>query len=360
MSVSSLGLVVLWLLPLTAGQDTNVTAPAELTEDGPTAWEASSRGNVSEASPPESSTRIQTAAMSPTNSTPPRYRSPEGSESGTENPFNSTASAATTTTTTAATDDGSDRTRTMRATSTPSSSAQTPSSDEAATQPPARSTPSASPNSTPNTPTGPTETRTAGATPPPGSYTTPKEASASTAKATETRPGTKGKEKAGKGSAHSRVVAGLIGGALLVMLAGFLLIYVRKRTLRKQQMATDDWAGPSPFLEGGANDENGRVAVRSFNRISLSSLLTHRLSRRMSAAPRADEEVDAMTPASTFGGERRGSRFPREGGGAAAAGLGPDATQSNGDAPENNGDISEVQNRSADSPAGSNEAESEA
>lgn len=116
--------------------------------------------------------------------------------------------------------------------------------------------------------------------------------------------------KSKKGTNHSKAVAGLIGGALALMMAGFLVIYIKKRKLQRQQITTTDWAGPSPFLEGGA--DNGQSILRSSNRISLSSFLPQRLSKRLSLLPETDEELEDMTPGTTFGDKHQGSTFGRE------------------------------------------------
>uniref|UniRef100_A0A3Q3KHN3 Uncharacterized protein n=1 Tax=Monopterus albus TaxID=43700 RepID=A0A3Q3KHN3_MONAL len=108
---------------------------------------------------------------------------------------------------------------------------------------------------------------------------------------------------------HSKVVAGLIGGALVLMMVGFLIIFIKKRKIQKQQAATTEWAGPSPFLEDGADDRQAKL--RSSNRISLSSFLPQRLSKRMSLLPEAGEELEDMT-AGTFGDEQQRSTFGRE------------------------------------------------
>lgn len=106
---------------------------------------------------------------------------------------------------------------------------------------------------------------------------------------------------------HAKVVSGLIGGSLLLMMVGFLVIYIKKRMLRKQQVTTTDWAGPSPFLEGGA--DNGQVKLRSSNRISLATFLPQRLSKRLSLLPETDEELKDMTLATTFGDKNHGTTF---------------------------------------------------
>lgn len=98
-----------------------------------------------------------------------------------------------------------------------------------------------------------------------------------------------------------KVVGGVIGGALCLMMVGFLVIYIKKNRLQKQQLTATDWAGPSPFLE--SDNENGKVTLRTSNRISLSSFLPQRLSKRLSLLPERDEELQDMTPGATFGGK---------------------------------------------------------
>lgn len=112
------------------------------------------------------------------------------------------------------------------------------------------------------------------------------------------------------GAIHGNIVAGIIGGAIIMMMVGFLAIYFRKRKLHKQQMSTTEWAGPSPFLEGGAN--NGQVALRSSNQISLSSFLPQRLSKRFSLLPEADEELEDITPATTFDNGHQKASFAQD------------------------------------------------
>lgn len=98
---------------------------------------------------------------------------------------------------------------------------------------------------------------------------------------------------------HSKAVAGLVSGALVLMMVGFLLMYIKKQKLQRQQITTRDWVGPSPFQEGGA--DNGQATLRSSHRIPLSSFLPQRLSKRMSMLPEKDEESEDMTSVTTFG-----------------------------------------------------------
>ncbi|XP_075938897.1 uncharacterized protein LOC142939576 [Anarhichas minor] len=362
MTINFLSLMLVWLLPLPSGQNntfshvttgTQVT-PSESTQDKLTTREASSldpvagRHIVRSIVVQENGTRpsdepslettskmfppgIRTAAT-PTNSTWSRFNgSTESVKSTTE--FNFTTSAAR-----VATSHAGDPTTTTWTPPTPSSSAQTQSTDDETSRPSTRPTPSTSLVSTTNASTEPVENKTANASPvtatqSPGLYRTPKATTKTpsfhVATTKERRPG--GKEKPAKGSNHSKAVAGVIGGALVVMMVGFLLIYIKKRKLQKQQITTGDWAGPSPFLEGGAN--NGQVTMRPSNRISLSSFLTQRLSKRLSMLPDAGEELEDLTPASTFGGEHKGSLFGREAGGSDGTARDVPETKSNGDAP---------------------------
>lgn len=108
------------------------------------------------------------------------------------------------------------------------------------------------------------------------------------------------KAKPQQGSNHGNAVAGIIGGALLLMMVAFVGIYMKKRKMQKQQITTTDWAGPSPFLEAGGNGD--QATRRSSNRISLNSFLPQRLSKRLSLLQETDEELEDMTPGITFGG----------------------------------------------------------
>lgn len=109
---------------------------------------------------------------------------------------------------------------------------------------------------------------------------------------------------------YGTIVAGIIGGALAVMMVGFLVIYVKKRKLQRLQITTNDWAGPSPFIEGGTN--NGQANLQSSNRVSLSSFLPHRLSRKLSLLPEANEELEDMTPGMTFLDHHEETTFAQE------------------------------------------------
>ncbi|XP_041795942.1 cell wall integrity and stress response component 2 [Chelmon rostratus] len=116
--------------------------------------------------------------------------------------------------------------------------------------------------------------------------------------------------KSKNGTNHSKAVAGLVSGALVLMMIGFLLIYIKKQKLQRQQITTRDWAGPSPFLEGGA--DNGQATLRSSHRIPLSTFLPQRLSKRMSLLPEKDDESEDMTPGTTFGDKHQESIFGLE------------------------------------------------
>lgn len=115
---------------------------------------------------------------------------------------------------------------------------------------------------------------------------------------------------ANEGAEHGKVVAGLIGGALILMMVGFLVIYIKKKKLQRQKTITADWAGPSPFLEGGV--DNGQVTLRSSNRISLASFLPQSLTKRLSSLPEKDEELKDMTPGTTFGDKHHESTSGQE------------------------------------------------
>ncbi|XP_034024461.1 mucin-5AC-like isoform X2 [Thalassophryne amazonica] len=135
---------------------------------------------------------------------------------------------------------------------------------------------------------GPTQNR--------GSYTM-SPVTTPTTKTVTSKPPPLPDTKANKGVKHGDIVAGVIGGALVLMMVGFLVIFIKKHRFQKQQISTE-WAGPSPFLEN--TPDSDRAALRSSNRISLSSFLPQRLSRRMPSLQELDEltEINAN---SSFG-----------------------------------------------------------
>lgn len=89
-----------------------------------------------------------------------------------------------------------------------------------------------------------------------------------------------------------------MGGAVATMMVGFLVIYVKKWKLRRQQMTPGEWAGPSPFIEGGA--ASGQITLKSSNPIYLVNLFPQRLSRRVSLLPEIEEPFEDTTPARTI------------------------------------------------------------
>ncbi|XP_054454042.1 protein EVI2B-like [Anoplopoma fimbria] len=426
MTIHFSGLLFMWLLPLTSGQNNNFShvmtgtqvTPNVSTQDELTTQEASSLNPLSEVtgrhmtrsvlaqesgakassqpslqtSPTTSSKTfrqvIQTAAT-PTSSTESRFKSStEGRKSTTERLFNFKTSATTVATShssnppkttsshlqssTERTKSTTERlfnfpTKTTRAPPTPSSSATARSIHDRTTQPSSSPMSSSSFISTLNSSTKPVKPTTISTSPFPATWSTrlykgtTKTPFKKTSK--DRRPGEKADTN--KGSNHSKVVAWLIGGALGAMLVGFLVIYIKKRKLQKQQITTTDWAGPSPFLEGGV--DNGQVTLRSSNRVSLSGFLTQRLSKRLSLLPDTDEELEDMTAGSTFGGKHQETSFGGEangkGGGESngTAGVVPDA-KSNEDAPEtaensNSKDANHNQDLSAKPPTPSADVE---
>nr|XP_057936486.1 protein EVI2B [Doryrhamphus excisus] len=98
---------------------------------------------------------------------------------------------------------------------------------------------------------------------------------------------------------HSEVAAGLIGLALAVMIVSFLVIYIKKRKLQKQHITMNDWAGPTPFVSGGA--DNGQVAPSSSGQICLTTFLPKKLSKKMAFEKEIREESDDIRSVSTFG-----------------------------------------------------------
>lgn len=129
-------------------------------------------------------------------------------------------------------------------------------------------------------------------------------------------------ESSQKEANTGKIVAGIIGGVLVLMVVCFLVIYIQKSKLHKQKMTTNEWAGPSPFINSG--DDKGRVTLQSSNRISLSSFLPQRMSRRLSLLPEAGEEPENISLGTTFA-DHQAVSFGREVAGA-------DGQKSNGNA----------------------------
>ncbi|XP_058488977.1 protein EVI2B [Solea solea] len=109
--------------------------------------------------------------------------------------------------------------------------------------------------------------------------------------------------KSSKGTNHTNAVAGIIGGALVLMMVGFLVIFIKKHRDQKHQMTTTDWAGPTPFLQDGV--DTGNVELRSTNQIFMNSFLPQRLSKRFSMLTQTQQELEDMTPG-TFGDKHQG------------------------------------------------------
>ncbi|XP_054901688.1 protein EVI2B-like [Poeciliopsis prolifica] len=108
-----------------------------------------------------------------------------------------------------------------------------------------------------------------------------------------------------KGSQDSKVVAAIIGSMLSLMIVGFLLIYIRIQRLQKEQTTTS-WAGPSPLMDGEANNDNALLG--SSNRISMTSFLPNRLSKAFSLLPETNEMTD-ITSRGTLEEKHQGSTF---------------------------------------------------
>lgn len=144
------------------------------------------------------------------------------------------------------------------------------------------------------------------------------------------------------------VVAGIIGGALVMMIIGFIAIFVQRKKLQQQQVLAKEWAGPSPFLEN--NTDNGHVNLTSSNRISFSSFLPQRLSRKLSLLPEEDQELDDIMTGTTFGGKQEARFLALE---QAENGL----QESNGTAAAAAPEV-KIEGNSADSTSQANEAPS--
>uniref|UniRef100_A0A8C9ZPU9 Uncharacterized protein n=1 Tax=Sander lucioperca TaxID=283035 RepID=A0A8C9ZPU9_SANLU len=326
MTIDFVSLIYIWLLPLTAssavtsGQNNDFTSVMigpqvtrnKFTHDQLTTQEASSLNPLLDVSGRKITQSItvdvnRTEEKAPTNEV--------SMKSTTEIQFKVTISA-----TTVVTSHGSISTTATRVPSILSISTQNQLTSDKTTHPPTRPTQSANLISTTTTSTKPVENKSTSTSPVTVGDATQSTGSYKTTIATTKTPFihiTKAKErqdppekKSNKEKYHSKAVAGLIGGALILMMVGFLIIYIKKQMLQRQQITTRDWAGPSPFLEGGA--DNGQVTLRSSNQISLSSFLPHRLSKRLSLLPETNEKLEDMTQGTTFGDKHQGSTFGQE------------------------------------------------
>lgn len=280
-------LLFMWLLvsgsAMTTGQ----------THDLPTAQEASTLGPgpprsdgatdaALRASPPTFTPNVQTEAP-PTFSTQPNRsqligHSPTGPAEVSGRPSTPATAEISTETSPTPSKDASGASHLTKVTSIPTSPPTATAALASPTTPPTRSTSKAS-----VLPMGPSVTTT-------------------TKKTTKPQNAAPGK-KATPGAKHGAVVGWVIGGTLVLMMLSFLLIYIRKRKLDEQQITTKNWAGPSPFIENGR--DSGQDGPRPSQRVSLSSLLPQRMSRRLSLLPEADEELEDMSPGTTFGDRHR-------------------------------------------------------
>ncbi|XP_036391945.1 proline-rich receptor-like protein kinase PERK10 [Megalops cyprinoides] len=120
-------------------------------------------------------------------------------------------------------------------------------------------------------------------------------------------PATKPKEQ--KQSGAGRAVGIIVGMTLILMLLAIVFILLRKRRTQRRQLNDPTWAGPSPFLDGGAQpqlpagDDEGGDLLKDSKRISLVGILPRRLSKRLSLLKESDEEVlmGEIPSGSTFG-----------------------------------------------------------
>lgn len=313
MNIDSSSLLFIWLLPLTScgamttGQKPSLpTASDQLTTQEASALasappQAAATTNVHPAPPPQTFTpSVQTEAPSTFTARPQRNHSQPA-----ENPTTGAAGVSTRPSTPA----------TAHASTETSPTPSTDATTAAASTSASRSTDTAAVTTSP-----PTETTALGLTTTPPTQSTQNKPGVLPSPTTTTKDATKPqKKKAAPGkqasyeSKHGVVVGWVVGGALVLMMLSFLLIYIKKRKLSEQQITTKNWAGPSPFIENGRDD--GQDGPRSSNRISLSSFLPHRMSRRLSLLPEAEEELEDITPGSTFGDRQQEASSAQQGAG---------------------------------------------
>uniref|UniRef100_A0AAY4C7K4 Uncharacterized protein n=1 Tax=Denticeps clupeoides TaxID=299321 RepID=A0AAY4C7K4_9TELE len=103
---------------------------------------------------------------------------------------------------------------------------------------------------------------------------------------------------------HGTAAATLITIILTLMFVGIAVILVKKRQWQRRHMENPDWAGPSPFLEGSGQPDQGEEGHHN-KRISISGFLSNQLSRRTSLLKEMDEELNMVdiTMGRTFGRE---------------------------------------------------------
>lgn len=333
MNIDSSSLLFIWLLPLTScgamttGQKPSLpTASEQLTTQEASALaspppQPAAATNVHAAPPPQTFTpSAQTEAPSTVTARPQRNHSQLA-----ENPTTGAAGVSTRPTTPA---------------TAPASTETSPTPSTDATTAAASTSASRSTDTTAIPMSPPTETTASVLTTPP-TQSTQNKPGVLPSPTTTTKDATKPqKKKAAPGkqasyeSNHGVVVGWVVGGALVLMMLSFLLIYIRKRKLGERQITTKNWAGPSPFIENGRDD--GQDGPRSSNRISLSSFLPHRMSRRLSLLPEAEEELEDIIPGSTFGDRHQeassaqqgaGQEDPGREGGGGGGGASPDVKE---------------------------------
>lgn len=327
---------IMLLLPLTAsragttGQNPNVTDVTDvMTHNQPTAQDSSSshpptgisgpdtiHENLTQPSPSPS---LQTTPTTPLKTLPPNATTAATKSQSLPLSMSTLGQETATPATTVQTSQAGNQTLTTAGTPTLSSSTQRQDSTKTSTPQISKTThyPSTHPTQTTDLiSTSVTLTESKSPSPVPDGGATASTGPSRTSKATTKAPPinttkeNKGQDPSTKQSGDSKAVAGIIGGTLALMMLGFLIIYLKKRKLRKQQITTSDWAGPSPFLEGGA--DISQAELRSNNRISLSSFLPQRLSKRLSLLPETEEEMEDLTPGSTFGDKTNSTLFGRE------------------------------------------------
>lgn len=280
MKVDFWSLVFVWLLPppscggVTVWQTHNLTTASDqlTTPEAPTLAAETTSVHV-RPSPQPFTTGMRTEA--PTFSTRPQRSTPEVVGGSTVGPAEVSVGPGTLATAEAPTETGPTPPGTDATTSSIRNASSIP------TSPPPGATAAGSATAPPTGPTNPADQTTTAR----GVFSKPPKKKAA--------PGKKAKSNSGA------VVGWLIGSTLVLMMLSFLVIYFKKRKLNQQQISTKNWAGPSPFIESGQDD--GPDGARSSHRVSLSSFLPQRMSRRLSLLQEAEEEMEDISPGTTFG-----------------------------------------------------------